>query len=200
VTLANQGAAHLIDPVNGGPFLGTEAPDGEPEGQPSANADADDGNNDGAISVTSFTAGTETEVTITVNFSDDPIGYGSVWVDLNRDGDWDDAGEQLADDADASAGSYTFTVDLPANAPGGIYFARARVCSTQGVCNTPKGSIAPDGELEDYVLSVTGTGGDGGGGKGGVNILGLFRIGAFDPISLLLMAALGLWSWRKRWH
>lgn len=186
--ITNLGAGHVIDLT--GPFLGIIAPDAETDGQPDANADGDGGEDDG-FTPTTFEAGATTPVTVTVS---NPVGgFGSAWIDLNQDGDWDDAGEILASDADTSLGTYTFNVTLPAATPAGTYFVRARVCSAAMQCSTPRG-IANDGEVEDYAVTVPGGGGaaedDDDDNR---SFLNPFGIGSTDPLMLTLMGLFGVW-------
>lgn len=153
VLLADDGAAHELDAT--GPYLGATAPDAEDDGQPSALADGDDttGTDDeDGLSTTVFPRGQTTQVTVTVNQVSGGA-YLSAWFDKNADGDWDDSGEQIANDVDASSSPVTLNVKLPASAPVGPTFVRVRVCSTQGDCNTPRG-IATDGEVEDTLVLI----------------------------------------------
>ncbi len=72
--------------------------------------------------------------------------YLNAWIDFNGDGDWDDAGEQIATD-DSRSGMYNLTVNVPAGAVPGTTYARFRYSTQQGL--TPY-LTAPDGEVEDY--------------------------------------------------
>ena len=88
----------------------------------------------------------------------------NVWIDLNRDGDFLDAGEQVANNVAVTEDSQTAMVQvqvpIAANAALGTYFLRARVCSRDNDdgqpvnCNTPVG-LASDGEVEDHTFTVT---------------------------------------------
>ena len=77
------------------------------------------------------------------------------WVDFNRDGDWDDEGEQVfANEAIqpiSGAPTDTLRFDVPAEADLGYTYARFRF-SRNGNLN-PTGA-APDGEVEDYLLQI----------------------------------------------
>lgn len=73
------------------------------------------------------------------------------WVDFNRDGDWDDAGEQILVSRQINRGLQTVNFDLPASIASGDTFARVRVSSTGGL--TPGGS-ASNGEVEDVRLRI----------------------------------------------
>ncbi len=152
--LANDGACSTIDPA--GPYLGAVSPDAEADGQVSANADGDDAaatdDEDGLSAApnlrTSLSTTVSVDVTVPVNASL------NAWIDWNQDGDWLDAGEQIAYDVVATDGTNLLTVDVPADASLGTTAARFRVCSAAESCNTPIG-LAPDGEVEDHLVTVT---------------------------------------------
>ncbi|MEZ6079781.1 MAG: GEVED domain-containing protein [Pirellulaceae bacterium] len=78
----------------------------------------------------------------------------SAWIDFNKDGDWDDAGEQILMDfvvpPGASSTSLTELV-VPATAAHGQTFVRVRI-STQAEL-APRG-LARDGEVEDFAVSI----------------------------------------------
>lgn len=192
--LANNGAAHAIDAT--GPHLGATAPDAEADGQPNASASGDGADEDG-LTPTTFPIGATTPVTITV--SNAAGGFGNAWIDFNGDGDWDDAGEQVATEVDTTPGSFTFNVVVAANAPPATFFARARVCGTALSCNTPRG-LASNGEVEDYAVTVGGSSGGGGivddddHDNDGVRLFypHKHRVGALGPFSLILIGLFGL--------
>ena len=80
-------------------------------------------------------------------------GFIDAWVDFNRDGDWDDAGEKVWDSISVPAGwnPHFSPFDVPANAAPGPTYARFRLSSTGGL--DPYGA-APDGEVEDYITVI----------------------------------------------
>ncbi|MDQ7040191.1 MAG: GEVED domain-containing protein [Rhodothermus sp.] len=82
-------------------------------------------------------------------------GYLHVWVDFNRDGDWDDAGEYVVRDQFVSTGvplaRVKFTV--PADASLSYTFMRVRFTTVGGSITAPTG-IAFDGEVEDYMVEI----------------------------------------------
>ena len=91
-------AQHQIDA--NGPFLGTVPPDAEASTQRDAAAQGDDNNGTDDEECCSFTSnsgsfrvrpGEAYEIRYHVN----GFGFANVWVDLNRDGDWDDFNSQL---------------------------------------------------------------------------------------------------------
>ncbi|PSV27719.1 hypothetical protein C9J42_04980 [Photobacterium sp. GB-56] len=83
-------------------------------------------------------------------------GYVNVWVDLNRDYDFDDANEQIVNDSYFNAGANSVSIDLDAasaNGYSGETTMRIRFCSAPSNCNTPTGE-ANDGEVEDHVFEL----------------------------------------------
>ncbi|MFP6673182.1 MAG: GEVED domain-containing protein, partial [Pirellulaceae bacterium] len=88
---------------------------------------------------------------IVVTASEDGLLDG--WIDFNRDGDWDDAAEQVFASQQVQAGANTLTIITPF-APDfivGDSFARFRISSTGGLRPT---GLAVDGETEDYSVSL----------------------------------------------
>lgn len=74
------------------------------------------------------------------------------WIDFNRDGDFLDAGEKVANGVAVGAGSYTLPFAVPSGASQGVSYARVRL-STAGSA-LPTG-LAADGEVEDYRVQIT---------------------------------------------
>ncbi len=148
-TLAQGGAWHTVVP---GIFLGNTV-DGEVNGQPTADATGDNVVGADEDGVTLLGDGVivpgETQL-VTVKVA----GVGgslNAWLDFNRDGDWEDAGEQIFDDVDLNPGTYNLSFAVPSNSStaGGIG-ARFRWGSS-GVSSTG-GAIA--GEVEDYLFAT----------------------------------------------
>ncbi|MHB1035657.1 MAG: SdrD B-like domain-containing protein [Pirellulales bacterium] len=146
--LADNGPRHRITLCSLGPF-----PDKERDGQPSASADADDttGNDDedGVIFVTALVPGQPAE--IRVNAVTNYVTL-DAWLDFNRDGDWDDAGERILDHEDlAPFGWQTLSFDVPGWSVPGATYARFRV-SSDGVDSYT--GPADSGEVEDYRVTI----------------------------------------------
>jgi hypothetical protein len=70
---------------------------------------------------------------------------------LDRDGQWDDAGEQILDSVAVTAGSNPLQVMLPETTTLGASFARFRY-SREG--NLEPTGISLDGEVEDYYVQI----------------------------------------------
>ena len=149
-TVANNGARHL---TGSGPFLGTLVDD-DPDGQPNASATGDDtdssGDDDDGVQFASTPLALGKEETVNVVAS--AAGLLNAWIDFNNNGTWADPGEQVFTDKALVAGenSLVFTVPNKATASDQT-FARFRF-STQG--GLPYNGPAPDGEVEDYEISI----------------------------------------------
>jgi uncharacterized repeat protein (TIGR01451 family) len=144
---ASDGARHYM---YGTLYLGASV-DHDDEGQPDPGAHGDDGDGnddeDGVTLPPRFDAGTTTAISVSASAP----GYLSAWVDLNKDGDWLDAGEQVLEDVAVTAGVNTPQITIPLDASTGATASRFRLDSVGGL--TPSG-LADDGEVEDYVLSI----------------------------------------------
>jgi len=119
----------------------------EAAGYDTANADGD---TDDGINLPTLTQGQSATVTATVSGAG---GFLQGWIDWNNDGDWNDAGEQIANDlqdGDAN-GSISVPVTVPGTASLTQTIARFRWSRTAGL-DTTTGAV--DGEVEDYALTV----------------------------------------------
>lgn len=184
---ADNGAGHVVTVT--GPRLGVSNTS-EADGQPTAADASDDG--------VSLPAGEQLEAgkKETITFSSSTSAKLDVWLDLNRDGDWDDAGEEIFADTVVASGSNNLDVTLPTDTtqPGTSYM-RVRISTDGGLQPT---GIASDGEVEDYKVTLVNksanSGSDGGGG--GCAMTGTGHNG----MGWLLLAMLGglAWRWRRQ--
>jgi uncharacterized repeat protein (TIGR01451 family) len=79
-------------------------------------------------------------------------GFLNGWIDFNADGDWTDAGEQIATNHPVVAGFNPISFDVPPDAAiTNQTFARFRLSSMPGLTIT---GAANDGEVEDYVVEI----------------------------------------------
>jgi len=146
--LASDGARHTIVP---GIHLGASV-DADADGQPDAQAlgDDNDGNDDedGVRLLTRIVPGTTARLEVTASAP----GFLNAWLDLNADGDWDDAGEHFAVDLPLVAGANQVPLVVPANAVvTASTFARFRFSTQAGLDYR---GWAPDGEVEDYEVEI----------------------------------------------
>jgi GEVED domain len=80
------------------------------------------------------------------------IAYLEAWIDWNGDGDFADAGEQVANLNDAVAFPTMLTINVPANAQSNQPLGfRIRLSNTTNM--TPYG-LVNSGEVEDYLVTV----------------------------------------------
>lgn len=114
------------------------------------------GDQDDGMTWTSLTSAQSYKETITLTNTTGESAYLNVWIDYNMDGDFDDADEQLINDQEVLAGATSATINFttPSYAISGDTFARVRLCSNSGECNTSIGSAA-GGEVEDYLVSFS---------------------------------------------
>ena len=79
-------------------------------------------------------------------------GMLDAWIDFNADGDWEDTGEQIFASEQLSEGNNRLTFDVPATAVAtDLTFARFRFSKSGGLSFD---GLAPDGEVEDYSISI----------------------------------------------
>jgi hypothetical protein len=164
-TALDNGAAHLLGVTNA-PYLGScvDADDGFNQntaatGDDLATSDlvigtcATPGDDENGVTFTGpFTPGSTASFTVT---SGGPTACVlDAWVDWNRDGVFgDSAGEQIATDVTVAT-STVLSPTVPAGALPGLTYARFRCSSAGGLGPT---GLAPDGEVEDYLVGVTGS-------------------------------------------
>lgn len=141
----------------GGPSLGA-APDQDAAAFPSANADGDDTDNtddeDGVIFLSSIVTSSSTNnlASMLVNLQGASSAKLDAFIDFDRDGSWDDPGEQISTSVSLTAGDNLLNFVVPAGASVGSTFARFRVSSTGGLNSA---AAANDGEVEDYAVTIT---------------------------------------------
>lgn len=153
--LASDGARHVIVP---GLFLASGI-DAETDGQPSAGADGDDlagiDDESGITFATPLIPGQPASVDVSASAA----GALDAWIDFNGDGDWDDAGDQIAASVPLAAGTTNVAFAVPPTAlPQTAVAARFRFRASGDPSTAPNG-LAPSGEVEDYLASI-GTGAD----------------------------------------
>ncbi|HRX97941.1 MAG TPA: GEVED domain-containing protein [Bacteroidales bacterium] len=145
--LASDGARHVISNVI---YLGNLV-DGEPDGQPSANANGDDllnlDDEDGVTFNSPFVGGQQAKITVKAS----TVGFLNAWLDVNINGTFADAGEQVFTDQALQAGFNILTFDIPNNAGSGFTFMRFRF-DVQGGLNYF--GQAGYGEVEDYRINI----------------------------------------------
>ncbi|NBC16994.1 MAG: T9SS type A sorting domain-containing protein [Bacteroidetes bacterium] len=162
-TRSEDGGARHRQPEDGAFHLGP-AIDFESDGQPDADALGDDNDDDGADEngvafTTVLNAGEAAEVEVVVTVDGGGSGVLTAWVDFNQDGDWDDDGEHIIDDASLGDGTHVISYDVPASARMGETYARFRFSASEGLgpMHDPEVESAldvPSGEVEDHLVTV----------------------------------------------
>ncbi len=148
VTLADDGARHTPT----GPTLGA-ARDAEADGVPSTAADGDDlaDSDDEEGVVFSGLGVSSTTAAVNIMMGNVVPAKVDAWIDFNRDGDWDDAGEKILDSVDVSNAMQTLNYAVPAGITAGDTYARVRLSTAGGLSPT---GLAADGEVEDHLITI----------------------------------------------
>ena len=153
-------AAHLLPVLTTTPltiYLGSVPPDSENPFMNYSIGNSDDITGDDEDGVTSggidFAGqGLDRGTTKVIDIATNGTGVLNAWIDFNRDGDFEDAGEQIATDASPSGGTITINLAVPATATLGTSYARFRFSSDTGL--PPGNSEASNGEVEDYQIII----------------------------------------------
>ncbi len=162
---ANSGPSHVLSGVA---YLG-KCVDAESNGQPNGTATGDDSNvtsprlgacatgndDEDGVSFSGLTAGGTGTATIDMSAfsSGAQVCFLNAWIDFNGNGSFADAGDQVATNVQMiGGGNNTVTFPIPSVVASAATGARFR-CSTQSNL-TPTGS-ATNGEVEDYMVSIT---------------------------------------------
>lgn len=153
-TISVDGARHGIA---SGLRIGADV-DREIDGQPNLSANGDDlnGDDEDGVRLLSPLGPNDTatfEVTVT-NTSGAPA-FLQAFMDFNRDGDFNDIGEQFQTNVSVASGTtngiLSLDVAVPADASVGTTFARFRLSQTSGLGAT---GFAATGEVEDYAFPI----------------------------------------------
>ena len=155
VLFAQDGARHLPSPLFMGLLIDVE-PVGRPDkdaGQGIAGGDDNDNlpDEDGVRILASVVTVAESSTTSSVQIVSSRAGKVDAWFDFNRDGDWDDSGEQILTSVNVNSGPNLLAFAVPAGASVGSTFARFRLSTVGGLHSTGE---ATDGEVEDYIASI----------------------------------------------
>ncbi len=141
------GASHAVsgsEPLRLGGAVDTESDAYTFPLSESSNGDDEDG----VKFVNSLVAGQNARALVDVSGK----GYLNMWLDSNRDGEFD-VSEQMVVDQEVGAGTNTAFLTVPSDLKPGETWARVRLSSTQGLQAT---GPAADGEVEDYLVNLMG--------------------------------------------
>lgn len=144
---SSDGARHLAV----GPKLGV-ARDAEVDGNATDTASGDDDyglvDDEDGVDLPATITQLQGKV-FTITASDDALIY--AWMDLNRDGDFDDLNEEFLVGAAISAGENQFTLFAPGNSSVGQTYVRFRISTDTNLGPT---GAASNGEVEDYAIII----------------------------------------------
>ncbi|MEL7067374.1 MAG: GEVED domain-containing protein [Cyanobacteria bacterium J06581_3] len=152
-TAPGRGPSHVV----GSNSLGTNGVDAETvEGQDGPTEDdgvqLDDGS-PATLHGESLIAGQTFDLDITT------VGAGvlNAWIDFNGDGDFDDPNENIIVDEAPSGGAIDLdNLVVPFDAVPGTTYARFRYSTVDTANGMTPTSAAPDGEVEDYEITIVG--------------------------------------------
>ncbi len=136
--------------------LALNSVDAEESTQSGPYADGDDTtgiDDEDGVNLSTFVAGKTANVRVTAT---EP-GYLAAWIDWNGDGNFDDAGEAVADQA-VKAGTSVVKITVPVDPYKGLTVARFRLSPDPG---TPATGHVTGGEVEDYLVTIAGKPGGG---------------------------------------
>ncbi len=145
----NNGARHAFAP---GMYLG-EKVDIEANGLPDEFAVGDDshhGADEDGVLLSRLVRNTTSYATMTASAA----GYLNAWMDFNRDGDWDDDGEQIFAGESLIAGINTLAFQVPDAAVDDLKFPAISRFRFSSVEILPYDGPAPDGEVEDHAVWI----------------------------------------------
>jgi len=150
--LASDGARHIIGGGNLGALVDADA-----DGQPNATATGDDNDGtddeDGVVFTVPgvIVVGTPgPHVTVTASVA----GNLNAWLDLNADGDWADAGEQIFTNQALIAGPNPLAIPIACGATSETTVSRWRFTTGISVPDTNEYGLEIDGEVEDHEVEI----------------------------------------------
>ncbi len=153
-------ASHILPILTSTPlliYMGSEYPDSEDPFVNFSTGVSDDNTGDDEDGVTSGSLDLDGQLLTVgqievIDISTNGLGVLNAWIDFNRDGDFDDIGEQIATDVAPSGGNISLNITIPGSANPGTSYARFRFSSETGL--VPGNTEAADGEVEDYQIII----------------------------------------------
>lgn len=153
---ASDGARHRVSDLRLGTALDHES-DALLDINNSATGDDLDNDDEDGVSFGDLAISANADITV-VSSADGALL--DAWIDFNRDGDWDDSGEQIFSSQALVAGDNELSIAIPTTVTSdgnsstvtpGASFARFRISSEGGLATTGE---AKDGEVEDYAVTI----------------------------------------------
>lgn len=112
--------------------------------------------NTNTFNTSNLTAGESYSYSVSGNFSPfmppNPFKF-AIWLDINNDGDFEDAGEELVQWT--AMMMYSNTLTIPANTVSGLINMRVMIHNDMNATLTPCGTFS-SAETEDYVVQIAG--------------------------------------------
>ena len=123
--------------------------------RPDADAKVPDADEfDDGVQFSQLVAAFQASTTVTVNVPSGTSAYLSAWIDYNQDGVFSNT-ERIANALSVTSGSTTLSFLVSGASVNGTTYARFRLSSDPAAIATPTGA-APDGEVEDYAVTIVG--------------------------------------------
>ncbi|MEZ6136944.1 MAG: GEVED domain-containing protein [Pirellulaceae bacterium] len=144
-TAADNGPRHTV--VTGLSLGATVSPDADAKLD---NAD----NDDGLVFTSGVFAAFQSNVSVSVTNTTGSAAFMSLWIDYNGDGNFESA-ERIFNSRPVSGATSNFSFIVPPSAVIGETVARIRLSSSASAVESSLGA-APDGEVEDHVISIQG--------------------------------------------
>ncbi|WP_306117996.1 MULTISPECIES: GEVED domain-containing protein [unclassified Roseitalea] len=155
------GYAEAAHPIDAALYMGASAPDRDEPGAGTGGTsdDANGTDDEDGVTLPALYQGVPARISVAVSENALNDGYLQGWIDWNGDGTFD-PGEQIATDLqdnqtgdeNAATGTIDFIVTPPVTATTSQTFARFRWSTAAGL---DAATAAPDGEVEDYAVTVT---------------------------------------------
>ncbi|MDZ4847718.1 MAG: FG-GAP-like repeat-containing protein [Pirellulaceae bacterium] len=163
--LVSGGPSHVVDATQLTLFMGVSV-DSEADGNPSAAANNDDkfttpakDDEDGLVEAgqdLSLTAGSIPQVRLRATNTTGAAATLYGWIDVNRDGVFDNATERASAVVNTGTNNGLFTLtfpQIPVNTTPGLTYARFRLSSDIAAANATGAAVG--GEIEDYVSNIS---------------------------------------------
>ncbi|MEL6854961.1 MAG: GEVED domain-containing protein [Cyanobacteria bacterium J06607_13] len=150
-TAPGRGPSHVVGALRLGSVVDAESTDSQDDGPPLE----DDGVviNDGGTNPVLHNESLIAGQTYTLDVTTVDTGILNAWIDFDGDGEFE-AGEEIATDVSSTGGTESLSVTVPFGATAGSTYARFRYSTVDTANGMTSTSAAPDGEVEDYNITL----------------------------------------------
>ncbi|MEL6605034.1 MAG: GEVED domain-containing protein [Cyanobacteria bacterium J06614_10] len=150
-TAPGRGPSHVVGALRLGSVVDAESIDSQDDGPPLE----DDGVviNDGGTNPVLHNESLIAGQTYTLDVTTVGTGILNAWIDFDGDGEFE-AGEEIATDVSSTGGTESLSVTVPFGATAGSTYARFRYSTVDTANGMTSTSAAPDGEVEDYNITL----------------------------------------------